>query len=259
MADLYDNEIVLVRWSRLFLLAALCLGELCPGASAQTLIDPNLNTWLTYYGENPIGDSRFSLVGHLHYRRNRVLAEPQQYLFRTGLLYRVNSKFTIAGGHALSHNYRFANYSGPYPNDEQRLWQDFTLRTPYRKVTFTNRIRLEQRFIADKTGLPPGHVIGHHLENRFRHWARITIPVGKGYNLSLGNELWLPYTPTRHTRTVEQNRPQISIGKRFHKYWRVEAMYMLQQIWQPSGLVRQDNHTLWFQFFCDAPIFKKKK
>lgn len=253
---MYDNEIVLLRWSRFLFLGAL----LCSGAAAQLLIDPNLNTWFSVYSENPIGDTRFTLVAHGHYRRNRILAEPQQYLIRTGLYFRPNSKFTFGGGHVLSHIYRFPEYAGPYPLDEQRAWQDFTLRTPLSKrITLTNRIRLEQRFLAEKSGPSPGTVTGHQFENRFRHLGRITFAVGKGYNLSLGNEIWMPSYPNTHPRTVEQNRPQISLGKRIHKYWRVEAMYMLQQIWQPNGRVRQDNHTMWFQLFCELPIFQKKK
>lgn len=251
---LYDSESSLVRILSHCALVAFSASL----ASAQTIIDPNLNTWFSYFGEHPISSTRFSLVTHGHIRRNRFLAEPQQLIARFGLYHNPNAKFTYGGGYVISHGYRFPDYAGPYAADEQRIWQDFTLRSTVGKVMLTNRVRLEQRFLADKAGPPPGHVIGHHFENRFRHLARITFPIGRGYGLSLGNELWLPYAPEQHARRVEQNRPQISIGKRIHKYWRVEAMYMLQQIWQPSGLVRQDNHTVWLQIYCDVPVFGRR-
>ncbi len=224
----------------------LCLFILaCWSAGAQT--DPNAHAWAQYFGDHPLGSTRWGLHLEGQVRRHGVLRAPQNLLLRPALNFRLHPKVELTAGYGYISHHRYGAFPAARSWSEHRLFQDVKAQHAAGRARLLHRFRFENRWLVN--GL---------YENRFRYMARATIPLRGPWYLAVWDEVFAPVTPEQFPEFSDQNRATLAVGKRLTDHVRVEAGYMLQTVWQRNGRVREDNHTVVFALSSTAPLFGKK-
>lgn len=210
--------------------------------------------WYNYFGDHPIGDSRWGLHLEGQWRRHDVVLRGQQLLLRPAINFDVNKNLQLSAGYALARSYRYGEAPIAAGNDEHRIWQQALLRYPQGKLRWSTRIRFEERFL-ERIGREP-HQDKYRHENRLRLMQQVRIPLqGKTY-VTAYNEYWTYVKPYVSRSSFDQNRAYAAVGWQLNPHWRVETGYMHQAILQRSGSVLESNHTVMVSLFSSAPFGK---
>jgi hypothetical protein len=238
-------------------LFALVLLLIAP-ALGQNVVDHNLNGWGMYFGDHPIGQSRWGAHLEGQWRRHDAFNRWQQLLLRPGVNYEVSKLLLLTGGYAFINSYRYGDYPTlAKATPEHRIWEQALLRYKTRKVSWTTRLRFENRFIGVRDAA--GNLNNYRYENRFRAWQRATVPLSRKYYLTGYDEIWFYVKPYVSASALDQNRAYVALGRRFGPAWEFEAGYMLQSIWQRNGRVVEANHTLMFTVVSRQPFRRSSK
>ncbi len=224
-------------------------------ARAQ-VVDDNLNGWAMYFGDHPIGQSRWGVHLEGQWRRHDGFNRWQQLLLRPGINFQVNKLLQLTGGYAFidSHPY------GSFPTivratPEHRIWEQAMLRYKTGKLSWSTRLRFENRFLGVRDSA--GALTDYRYENRFRAWQRATVPLSARYYVTAYDEIWFYVKPYVSSSVLDQNRAYLAVGRKFGPAWEFEAGYMLQSIWQRNGRVLEANHTLMFTVTSRQPFGRR--
>lgn len=235
------------------LLGLLLLGQ--PLFAQPRVTDHNAHGWFNYFGDHPIGDSRWGVHLEGQWRRHDVVTRWQQLLLRPAVNYEVNEHLMLSVGYGFIRSFPYGDFPAPARSDEQRIWQQALLRYGSDGARWSTRIRLEQRFldrIARKIGEPK-----YRFEDRIRILQQVRIPVTGPMYATAYNEIWFYLAPYESNSAFDQNRAYGAIGWQIDEHWRAEAGYMNQAILQRSGAVLESNHTLMVSIVTNAPFRKK--
>ncbi len=235
---------LLTRAKRSAPVVCLCFAA-CWSAGAQT--DPDAHVWLQYFGDHPLGSTRWGLHLEGQLRRHDVFRAPQNLLLRPALNFRVHPKVELTAGYGYISHHRYGKFPQARSWSEHRLFQDVKAQHAAGRARLLHRFRFENRWLVN--GL---------YENRFRYMARATIPLRGPWYLALWDEIFLPVKPEQFPQFSDQNRATLALGKRLTDHVRVEAGYMLQTVWQRNGRIREDNHTIVFAVFSSSPFRRRK-
>jgi hypothetical protein len=227
--------------------------SIAPAAAVAQVTDHNLNAWGMYFGDHPIGQSRWGVHLEGQWRRNDGFNRWQQLLLRPGVNFEVNKLLLLTGGYAFINSYPY----GQFPTlakatPEHRIWEQALLRYKTGKLSWSTRLRFENRFIGARNAA--GVLTDYRYENRFRAWQRATVPLSPRYYVTAYDEIWLYVKPYVSSSALDQNRAYIAFGRRFGPAWEFEAGYMLQSIRQRTGRVTEANHTLMFTVTSRQPF-----
>ncbi|MBM3936657.1 MAG: DUF2490 domain-containing protein [Sphingomonadales bacterium] len=135
-----------------------------------------------------------------------------------------------------------------HPLLEHRIWQQWLWKYPNRFVTVSQRLRMEERFIAKM-------VDGKHestpVEYRIRYRLQLERNWGMGSWLNhqrnfwcLSNEFFANLGSEAGLNRLDQNRLYLGLGHHFGKEWQVQAGYLRQLVVKKSAYEEEDNHTL---------------
>lgn len=197
-----------------------------------------------YFGDHPIGGSRWGAHLEGQWRRNNGFNRWQQLLLRPGVNFSVNKNLMLTGGYAFINSYRYGEApTVARATPEHRIWEQALIRYKTGKLSWSTRLRFENRFLGVRQG-GTGPVDRYRYENRFRGWQRVTIPLSSKYYFTAYDELWFYVKPYVSASRLDQNRAYAALGRRFGPDWEVEAGYMNQAIWQRNGRTTELNHTL---------------
>jgi hypothetical protein len=221
----------------------LTFGILLTVGSLWGQTDRNYHGWLQYFGDHPLGKTRWGVHLEGQYRRHNGFSQWQGLLLRPAVNFRVNRRVELSGGYGFIESYRYGAYPAARRGSEHRLYQDFKYKLTRESSSLVQRFRLEQRWL-------PGGL----YENRFRYQIRQNFGLGRGYSIGVANEIFVPVKPEQFPRWADQNRLQLLVGRQVHRNLRVETGYMLQTLWQRNGRVREDNHTIVLAFTSDRPL-----
>jgi hypothetical protein len=215
-------------------------------------VDHNLNGWAMYFGDHPLGQSRWGVHLEGQWRRHDAFNRWQQLLLRPGVNFEVNKLLLLTGGYAFINSYRYGQFpTVAKATPEHRLWEQALLRYKTGKVSWSTRLRFENRFLGVRNA---AGVLDYRYENRFRAWQRATVPLTSRYFVTAYDEIWFYVKPYVSSSALDQNRAYVAFGRRFGPAWEVEAGYMLQSIWQRNGRVTEANHTLMFSVISRQPF-----
>lgn len=208
-------------------------------AFAQEMQHNEVN-WFAYSGRYN-SSPKWGYLIEAQFRLDNELSRSNQNLFRLGLFYNLNSKSYIAGGYGLLNTYSeaFDDYF-----HEHRIWEQYQYNQPWnnKKNMFTNRFRLEQRFVGE-LGLEDGEVekVATNYQNRFRYLNRHTIHLA---NFKSGNEelyfvvqdeVFLNLGKSNVSNAFfDQNRFLMGIGFNYKNSIQFEVAYMNQLINTPT-------------------------
>jgi hypothetical protein len=134
---------VALSYSSAWLRLAAALPIAAASALAQ-VADPNLNAWGMYFGDHPIGQSRWGVHLEGQWRRHEGFNRWQQLLLRPGVNFEVNKLLLLTGGYAFINSYPY----GQFPTlakatPEHRVWEQALLRYKTGKLSWSTRLRFE--------------------------------------------------------------------------------------------------------------------
>jgi hypothetical protein len=193
--------------------------------------------------------------GHLEYqwRRENIVKDWQQSLFRTGINYRANNKLVLRVGYAWAETFAYGNIplqaaGKRFP--EHRLYEMITISDSVNRVEMSHRFLLEQRWIGRYTNVALSKPDEFLFLNRLRYMYRLQIPIGKKKiedktpYAAIYDEIFIGFGKNVNENVFDQNRLAILLGYRFTKIFRIETGF-LQQIVQ---LGREVNNQNVFQY-----------
>ena len=192
---------------------------------------------------------------HLEYqwRRENIVKDWQQSLFRIGVNYQVNNKLTLRAGYAWIETFPYGDISlqaagKRFP--EHRAFQMATITDNAGRVEISNRFMLEQRWLGRYTNAALTKPDDFLFLNRLRYMFRMQMAIGrkkiedKTPYAAIYDELFIGFGKNVNENVFDQNRLGILLGYRFNKKFRVEGGF-LQQIVQ---LGREVNNRNVFQY-----------
>jgi opacity protein-like surface antigen len=201
----------------------------------------DLGNWIGYIGNQKI-NNHFNFHNELQIRNNNINGEINQLLLRIGLGYNLNNHANILIGYAFvktTSKDDTANFKNQ--TNENRIFQQVSLKQNCNNFLFSHRLRIEERFIKKNT------------EYRFRYNLSINKPLNKSTIIkntiyaSAYDEIFI----CPKSNFFDRNRIFAGFGYAFNKYIKIEAGYMVQ---------RTSNNTfkqIQFLLFNNTPIKNK--
>lgn len=207
----------LTRWSA----AAVCgAGLLLTAAPARAEVDNQQWTLLTLNKEL---SQRWRAYLEIQPRIGEDVSHLERLLVRPAIGYRLNSKVSVWQG------YGFTPLFEPEYQAEHRLFQQLSFEDKVKAGDFSNRTRLEERFI-DGVG---------ETAFRLRNMARFSHPVSadKRWALVGYDELFWNLNSTRlgPESGLDQNRLFLGVSREVNAAYRVETGYLLTHINTPRS------------------------
>ncbi len=233
---------------RIFFTTILYLFSLISTAQNTRITDKNSIGWF-----NNFSTIKFSKKwsAHLEYqwRRENVVTDWQQSLFRTGVNYQVNNKLSLRLGYAWVETFPYGDIplqaaGKRFP--EHRAFQMATLSDNVNRIEMSHRFMLEQRWIGRYTNAALSKPDDFLFVNRIRYMYRMQIPIGKKKiedktpYAAIYDEIFIGFGKNVNENIFDQNRLGILLGYRFNKKFRVEGGF-LQQIVQLGREVNNRN------------------
>lgn len=213
---------------------------------AADVTDHNAHGWYNYFGDHPLGESRWELHLEGQYRRHNVITQWQQLLLRPGINYKLNDRVTLTAGYCFVETHPYGDYpTGKTNFPEHRLWEQVAIKAKTGKVAWLTRLRFENRWLGGAAW---------RYENRFRGMERATIPLTAKTYFTAYDELWFFVPPYKAEQAFDQNRAYGALGFKLSPHWRFETGYMNQALLQRNGRVLESNHTLMLSVVTDAPF-----
>ncbi len=231
---------------------------------AQRSYTTNPNGWFMY-----MGDHKFSRNWGIHleaqFRRNNIIAKPQQLLLRTGLNYHFNSNVFATIGYAFVETYPYGAFAVKKAFPESRLWEQIQLKNQVGAFEIVNRFRLEQRFSSLPVLSGIDYVVGDEVfTNRFRVLNRVSLPfkgkaiVDKSLYITAYDEMMVSFGKNVALNIFDQNRAYLALGYKIPKIGRLEVGYMNQLVFKGDGKKVENNNTLQVGLSANFDLFKKK-
>ena len=190
---------------------------------------------MTYVGDHKIAQN-WAVHTEVQLRRVDFVRDPQQELYRLGLVRTLSDRVKVSGGYTalLSHRY------GPYAEvpgrvePENRIYEDVTLSDQLGRFGLSQRIRLEQRWLGSRSGNGEGPVQTWEYQNRIRYQLALKLPLqgptidDKELYLNGFDELFIGFGQNVDRNVFNQNRLSGGLGYQFTKNAQVELNYLYQ-------------------------------
>ena len=162
----------------------LLLGLLSLGfINAQERGEDENGIWYMYFGTNKVA-KRWSIHTEAQFRYFETSGNFNQLLLRTGANYHINPNAIATLGYGfIETDGSFADIVGEVNSKENRIFQQFILKTKVWEFLFEHRYRLEQRFID----------FGNRKEtqHRTRYRIQMTLPLTDTFFLNFYDEIFI--------------------------------------------------------------------
>jgi hypothetical protein len=220
----------------------------------------NAHGWWNYFGDHPIGETKWGAHLEVQWRRHDVVTQWQQLLVRPAVNYSIHPNITLTAGYGYIATSRYGDIPVGVPFPEHRVFEQAQVSQKIGKVNTTHRYRLEQRELGEMSVAPNGDrtLVNWRHENRFRYMYRLLIPLKGKWSLALYDEIFINFGKNVANNTFDQNRAYAAIGYNLPKNSRIEIGYMEQSLQQRSGRVIENNHTLMVSLYSAMPFGRRK-
>jgi hypothetical protein len=162
--------------------------------------------------------------------------EVDRLLIRPAIYFSTSPEWTIWAGYFAGAEFE-AN-----TNWEHRLWQQAQWDLKVDQLSYTNRFRIEERFLPDHS------VVGLRLRNLFR----MTAPIAESspWSVFLGDELFwnLNSAASSALAGFDQNRALVGMRFNINPHDNVEAAYLNQFVYKHGNFQDQMNHVIQITF-----------
>ncbi|NBO57801.1 MAG: DUF2490 domain-containing protein, partial [Chitinophagia bacterium] len=229
---------------------------------SQILKTTNQHAWISYTGVHAI-KNKLSLQVELSIRRNEFLKNPQQLLFRTGLVKEVSNGYSVAGGYCYVLTYPYGAFASKSDFPEHRLWEQIQLRKKVKKLELVSRVRLEQRFVYAPILINASYQIGPAVySTRIRVMHRVSFPLygttikDHAIYSTVFDEVMYGFGLQIGSNHFDQNRAFVGLGYVVPKFGRIEMGYLHQHILKSAGTKIENNKTILINFLPNFSLFK---
>ncbi|MRI02236.1 DUF2490 domain-containing protein [Kriegella sp. EG-1] len=202
-----------------------------------------IGSWVVIAGNNKISN-RLSIptVGIL--RHYKMFENYEFAFFRTGLTYKVNEKFFITGGVAYLDSEPFIESETAIPNRQIWIYEEMTFLSKIKKISISNRVRLESRWITNSESTIVNDRIRYRLQGKF--------PLSEKYYLKTYNEIFINLKAPH----FNQNRFFFGLGYRFSKNLQFDIGYLNNHF--ESGNYNRLRMAVYFKTnFSNNKLYKK--
>jgi hypothetical protein len=215
--------------------------------------------WFTNLNHLKIGE-KWAIGNEIHLRRTDFLKTDEQLIVRPWLTFKPNKFFATSVGYSYVRTYPYTSYMLQFPVEEHNVWEQVTLYHESKRVKFSHRIRLEQRFRkkyeqqADETY----HFSGFGFSQRFRYRLTLKVPFAKRFFFMAFNEIWVKTDGNFTNPTYDRNWLYLGFGVKPFKNATIQLGYLHQSV--KVGTSYQEIHpTFAVQWQYDFQIKLKKK
>jgi hypothetical protein len=197
-------------------------------------------------------NKKYDVLAEYQWRRTDGFKNWQQSLLRAALQYKINSQVSIAAGYGWIETFTYGDYpiaaNGTFP--EHRLHEQIVLKNNFSKLSITQRLRIEQRWLGRREAAIERKIESWLFSHRFRYLLRLQHPITKSGNFyaAAADELFINAGKNAGVNLLDQNRLMFLIGSRINDKVNLEAGYLSQTVIQGRRIndrtIVQDNEGL---------------
>lgn len=220
----------------------------------------NAHGWWNYFGDHPIGDSKWGLHLEGQWRRHDVVSRWQQLLVRPAVNYAIHPNITLTAGYGYIATSRYGEFPVAVPFPEHRVFEQAQVTNKVGRLNMVHRYRLEQRELGEMAVAPNGDRRLAHWrhENRFRYMYRVTTPLKGKWGVALYDEIFVNFGKNVAANTFDQNRAYAAITYNLPRKSRLEIGFMEQSLQQRNGRIIENNHTIMVSIFSTMNLGRHK-
>ena len=231
-------------------LASITLVSAPTVAGAQRETRENVNAWFSWFAEVELGH-RWAVDADVSHRRSGPVDELASNLWRVSLRRTLAPNVRVSLGYAGTDIHPYGKLPVAFRAPEHRVFEQLVLTHAIGPVQVTHRYRFEQRWSGHVTAESGDTAVRNWVRtNRARYFVRGTIPL-RGPTLdpgewfaNLSNELMLNWGTNVQQNVFDQNRSQLTLGRRIGAGTRLEVGFLEQLVGRPDGRHLERNHTL---------------
>lgn len=222
----------------------------------EKVVNQNAQFWISTNNQFRISE-RWALLNDIHIRRTDFVSEPNFYFLRFGAQYYIKPHLRVAGGYA--HLWLTTQGNWDAFQNENRIYQQFSISQRYDKLNALFRLRTEQRFfnnVVDGSSLNDDFMV-----HRTRFLISVGFPLKPGGNTQLivADEIHLNFGKNVVFNTFNQNRLTVGIKQKINQKWSFDFGYMMVYQQLAAGNTYNLNHTLRLFFYGSFDFRKNKK
>jgi hypothetical protein len=225
----------------------------------------NSNGWFMYVGNHKLSD-KWGLHLEAQWRRNEIILNNQQLLFRAGVNHYLSAQVLLTAGYCYVVTYPYGALAAKATFPENRIWEQLNLKTAIGAMEVINRFRLEQRYVHTPVWKDSEYIPGDAVyTNRVRWMSRYSLPFkgrtieDRSCYLSFYDELFINFGENVGYNILDQNRAYVALGYKIPKLGRLELGYMNQLIVRSDGIKIEQNHTFQLGLISTMEFRKKKQ
>lgn len=222
----------------------------------------NSNAWLHYMGSFNL-NPKYGVSLEATHRMSNFTQDFQQFFVRPSFDYKLKSNLTAS----LGYTYVLTGvYGSPAMNKrnmpENHVWLQGSIQNKIGKVSITNRLRNENRFVGIAS--PNLEINDVDYRNRMRYMLLASLPIvqlnnSQSLNGIIGNEIFLNVGENAGATLVNQNRVIAGLGYKLNGSNQIQLAYILQNIWNYGNTIKEDNSTLRLSYVSSLKLFKEKR
>ena len=207
------------------------------------LNDYNTVGWYTYNGDHKLAN-RWELHTEYQWRRIDLIRTWQQSLARVGLVYNLTNRVSLSGGYTRFVTYPYGNYPSAdlgVPVPENRIYEDIEIGDKFGRLELSHRLRLEQRWLAQLSGINLRRVDNWEYQHRIRYQLSANYPLS-GHTIDSGefylnafDELFISFGKNVGNNVYNQNRISGGLGYQFNDNFRLELNYFNRILQHSEG------------------------
>ncbi len=172
---------------------------------AQETGENNLGSWYMYHGNHKILE-KLSINSGLELKDYETVANFNQLIAFTGINYTVSKRLTATLGYSyLNTDSSFEEFPGEVNTQENRLFEQLSLKDQLWKFNLSHRYRLEHRFLDFNNRIDTQHRVRYRLQAR--------LPLDKTLFLNLYDEIFL----NLQNSVFSQNRIYVGLGVKLNQ------------------------------------------
>lgn len=196
--------------------------------------------------------NKLDLLAEYQWRRTNGFKDWQQSLLRGAVQYKLHPQMAVALGYGWIETFAYGDHpiasNGTFP--EHRIYEQVTYKSNIQKLSFQQRLRIEQRWIGRRTTSSAREIDDWLFSHRFRYLLRLQHSLGRSqkWYAAMADEIFIGAGKNVGVNIFDQNRIMLLIGVKPTSNISIEAGYLSQMLVQGRRInektVVQDNKGL---------------
>ncbi|UKN00656.1 DUF2490 domain-containing protein [Paracrocinitomix mangrovi] len=239
-----------------YLYRVICLAFLYlsyPSHAQQKTFDTQVHTW---WSNKTIVElnKNWSILNELHFRRSNVIMDWQQFIVRPSIHYSTKMNLNPGLGYTYVLNFPYLENSKPINVPEHNVWQELVWVLGKKKFQFSQRLRIEERFIGMPTEIADNEFVitDYNFSQRLRYKFGVSIQMKKHEKLFLKtfDEVFFDFGNNSSPAGISQNRVYVGMSWKFIDKCRLAFGVLDQLIIRNPGNLYENNITTEVSLIC---------